>query len=113
MKDASDERRTLTSIQVLRAVAALAVTLDHIVGYEFGRQLGLFNALPHPSFLPSGVDLFFVISGFVMVYSSERHFEKPKAPQQFFLRRLARIVPLYWLTTSVILAYLLSHYHDL
>jgi exopolysaccharide production protein ExoZ len=48
-----------------------------------------------------GVDLFFVISGFVMVYSSERLFGQPGAPMTFFARRLTRIVPLYWAATAI------------
>jgi exopolysaccharide production protein ExoZ len=107
------ERESLLSLQVLRALAALGVTLDHIVGYEFTRQYGLPDALPRFSIGAAGVDLFFVISGFVMVYSSERFYRRPRAPQEFFLRRLARIVPLYWTTTSIILVYLLIQYRDL
>ena len=47
----------------------------------------------------AGVDLFFVISGFVMVYASEAIFAQPGASRYFLARRLARIVPLYWATT--------------
>jgi exopolysaccharide production protein ExoZ len=44
----------------------------------------------------SGVDLFFVISGFVMTYTVASHSYTRK---QFLLRRIARIAPLYWLMT--------------
>ena len=98
------EQRSLLSIQILRAFAALAVTIEHIAGYEFARKYGLPDALPHFTFGAAGVDLFFVISGFVMVYSSDGYFGRPKAPQEFFVRRLARVLPLYWVTTSIILA---------
>jgi len=107
------ERETLVSIQVLRAVAALAVTIAHITGYEFVRQYKLPGVLPSFNFGRAGVDLFFVISGFVMVYSSGPFFGRPRGSQEFFLRRLARIVPLYWVTTSIILAYLLLQYRSL
>src|ERR1041385_2180302 len=61
-----------------------------------------------------GLDLFFVISGFVMVYSSERLFGRADAPRIFMLRRIARIVPLYWAMTLVVLAYfLLAHGRDM
>jgi peptidoglycan/LPS O-acetylase OafA/YrhL len=52
-------------------------------------------------FLSAGVDCFFVISGFVMVYSSSAMFATPKAGVAFLLKRLARIVPMYWMTTAV------------
>ena len=113
IKSSGRERRPLLSIQILRAVAALAVCADHIAGYEFARQYALPDALPHFKFGHAGVDLFFVISGFVMVYASEGYFGRAKAPQEFFLRRLARIVPLYWATTTIILIYLLVQYRDL
>jgi len=109
----TDQSGRLVSIQVLRAAAALGVTCAHIVGYEFVRQYQLPDALPAFPIGNLGVDVFFVISGFVMVYTSEPYFGRPRSPQEFFLRRLARIVPLYWATTSIILAYLILHYHDL
>ena len=43
-----------------------------------------------------------------MVYSSERFFAQPGGSIQFFLRRLARIVPLYWAVTTAWLLYLLQ-----
>jgi exopolysaccharide production protein ExoZ len=108
-----NQQGTLVSIQVLRAIAALAVTIEHIAGYEFVRQYKLPDALPHFNFGRAGVDLFFVISGFVMVYSSGAYFGRVGGPQEFFLRRLARIAPLYWVTTSIILVYLLLQYRGL
>ena len=47
-----------------------------------------------------GVDLFFVISGFVMFTSSRRLAERRDGWRVFMLRRLERIVPLYWLLTA-------------
>ena len=96
--------RTLLSIQILRAVAALGV-LAHHAAHEVAAKTGVsapFNELVVGA---AGVDLFFVISGFVMVYASERLFARPGAPRVFFLRRLARIVPLYWATTLVLIGY--------
>jgi exopolysaccharide production protein ExoZ len=88
----------LVSVQVLRALAALVVVFAHLPA-ELG-QLGI--AKPFPSFIlgASGVDLFFVISGFIMVYASEPLFGQPGASATFFKRRLIRIVPLYWVATS-------------
>jgi exopolysaccharide production protein ExoZ len=104
------EKQGLVSIQALRAIAAIAVVVSHIAGYEFERQLGLPSPLPGAQNGAAGVDLFFVISGFVMVYASERFFRRAAGPQEFFLRRVARIAPLYWVMTSIIVAYLLLQY---
>jgi peptidoglycan/LPS O-acetylase OafA/YrhL len=96
----------LPSIQILRGLAALMVAAYH-AQLELATRLGLPAALPSFSFGAAGVDLFFVISGFIMVYASEPLFGRPQAPRVFFLRRLARIVPLYWAATGILLAYIL------
>ncbi|KVL37824.1 acyltransferase family protein [Burkholderia sp. MSMB1835] len=71
------------NIQCARAFAALAV-----VGYHMG-------ILPAGQ---AGVDLFFVISGFIMSCVA------PCEGRAFFRKRLIRIVPLYWLTTLGVFA---------
>ena len=87
------------SIQHLRAVAALLVLLYHV----------LIHWLPqyqtHYEFLSGGVDIFFVISGFVMwgVTAGRRG-----GSWSFFSKRLKRIVPLYWILTTVMLAMMLA-----
>lgn len=88
------DTRTLVSIQVLRAAAALLVLVAHLVTPFVAGA--------------AGVDLFFVISGFVMVYSSEKLYGQPGASTRFFAHRLARIVPLYWLTSTVVLLLVLK-----
>ncbi len=93
----------VASIQILRAVAALAVVALH-VGHEGATRLGPRNPLPDFSVGAAGVDLFFVISGFIMVYASDTLFARAGAPATFFTRRLARIVPLYWAATAAAVA---------
>jgi exopolysaccharide production protein ExoZ len=82
----------LTNIQLLRAVAAYLVVFVHLSD--------LLPMTPITEFLHykgySGVDLFFVISGFIMVYTSSR---KKISASQFMLNRIKRIVPLYYLVT--------------
>ena len=106
MPTAASERRVLIgagsgsiqSIQILRAVAALGVVCLHICN-EAQNRLGVHNPLPGATIGAAGVDLFFVISGFIMVYASASMFGQPGAPLAFFKRRLIRIVPLYWAVT--------------
>lgn len=87
----------ITNIQLLRGVAALMVVVFHLVvqmqpfGFD-GSQV---------SFLQGGVDIFFVISGFIMVHVSR---ERERSGGQFMADRIIRIVPIYWLLT--LLAYL-------
>src|SRR6185295_2076908 len=66
-------------------------------------RLGSHNPLPDFSAGAAGVDLFFVISGFIMVYASDELFARARAPSFFLTRRLARIVPLYWAATAAAL----------
>lgn len=97
-------------IQALRLLAALAVVVGHaeIFAYWLGRSLGV-DVPRAPIGLPggAGVDLFFVISGFVMVLSSERLFGMAGGRALFLKRRLIRIVPPYWLATLALLAWTL------
>jgi exopolysaccharide production protein ExoZ len=91
--------RTIVSVQALRAIAALAVVLCHFD--QLNRWLvGLKDPYPFDQ-LSSGVDLFFVISGFVMVYSSSDLFATKGAAVTFMVRRLARIAPPYWIVTAL------------
>lgn len=97
-QEAAQER--ITSVQGLRFLAAFAVLIGHveIFAYHLGRFRGV--ELWRPPLIAStafGVDLFFAISGFIMIVSSQRLFGMPGARRMFMARRLRRIVPLYWL----------------
>ena len=81
---ASAASSNLTSIQLLRAVAAMSVVFFHM---ETVPQLGIF-----------GVDIFFVISGFVMAMVTSQG----TTPGTFLLNRIIRIVPLYWILTTAL-----------
>jgi peptidoglycan/LPS O-acetylase OafA/YrhL len=52
----------------------------------------------------TGVDLFFVISGFIMVVTTWHTFDVPGSSRRFLLRRIARIYPLYWVVNTSIVA---------
>jgi exopolysaccharide production protein ExoZ len=92
------------TIQALRAVAALLVVLLH--AFEtWGERVD--PAAPGVAWEngAAGVDIFFIISGFVMVISSRRLLDQAAAWLIFLRHRVVRIVPLYWLlTTAKILA---------
>ena len=94
----------INNLQILRAFAATSVALAHIIGNAKSYGLPV-RAL---SFLEgwgvNGVDLFFVLSGFLMVYTQRL---KPKSAFAFFKNRVIRIVPIYWfLTFSMVGLYL-------
>ncbi len=87
--------KTVLSIQYLRAAAALSVVLFHTfqcVNNGFAVGAG-------------GVDIFFVISGFVLWTVIEA---APIGPGLFLWRRAVRVVPLYWAITLALAALVLA-----
>jgi exopolysaccharide production protein ExoZ len=88
----------IVPIQVLRAVAATAVVIGHFQAVTSATPEFF---VPYAKLGSAGVDLFFIISGFVMVYASEPMFGRTDGPMNFFARRAIRIIPLYWLATTV------------
>jgi peptidoglycan/LPS O-acetylase OafA/YrhL len=87
------------TIQALRAVAALMVVAYH----AFDMWAVRITQSPGGYWTngAAGVDVFFVISGFVMVVSSQRLLSQPGAGLAFMRHRIVRIVPLYWLLTTL------------
>ena len=78
-------------LQAVRGVACLAVVVHHV---------GLFS----PGW--AGVDLFFVLSGFVITWTQGKHVGRPAALLPYWGRRLWRIYPpywIYWLATAIAL----------
>jgi peptidoglycan/LPS O-acetylase OafA/YrhL len=90
-------------LQMLRFLAALAVAFGHaqLMAYWAGVKLG-YRIEPWPFPGGAGVDVFFAISGFVMVHAMRGKFGKPGARGEFVRRRLIRIVPPYWLATGAL-----------
>ncbi|MGJ3230227.1 MAG: acyltransferase family protein [Oceanicaulis sp.] len=91
-------------IQVLRAIAAALVLIAHLSQHE-DRFLSSQVIPLWVSAGVSGVDLFFVLSGFVMVYVT-RHAAHGLTPfiGRFLYARVTRIYPAYWLATLATLA---------
>jgi peptidoglycan/LPS O-acetylase OafA/YrhL len=94
--------QTVANLQIARAIAASMVVLGHTLREAF-------NAVPNiqPAFAPSfgvGVDVFFVISGFIMAYISDGRIGQPGYAGYFLRSRIARVVPLYWFYTLLLVA---------
>src|SRR5882762_388467 len=109
MEDApcrNEERETTTtvtprtnkieSVQLLRAVAALGVVSFHAAHLLFARN-GL--ELRWTGLGAAGVDLFFVVSGFIMWVTA---LDRGMPIRRFAAKRIQRIVPLYWLMTAIV-----------
>lgn len=85
-------------IQMLRFVAAFMVVATHATFYLGSR---IDPAVPLWQAGAQGVNLFFVISGFVMMLTARPLVGRPDAFRRFMLSRIIRIVPLYWLLNLV------------
>ena len=112
---ASRSGERLPWVQVLRGVAALLVLAGHAQGVllEAAARQGV--ALQRWPLPPGGfgVDLFFCISGFIMVLASRPLYGQPGAAGAFLRRRALRLVPLYWLATGLSVLALLLGRHGL
>ncbi|WP_420431333.1 acyltransferase family protein [Hyphobacterium sp.] len=90
----------LANIQALRAIAALLVVAIHVQANEL-------RASADPLLSPwlyhgvAGVDLFFVISGFIMVHVTRGRFGKGSAALEFLYHRALRVYPPVWLFTAL------------
>ena len=90
----------LPGVEAWRGVAALLVVTVHVTSIL--AQRNLYN---HPVldglfiFGHSGVDFFFVLSGFIIAYIHSSDAGKPSLIGKFWRKRLWRIFPLYWLVT--------------
>jgi exopolysaccharide production protein ExoZ len=93
--------RRLVHIQTLRFFAATAVVLFHSKGSAESYLGGTSRASALFDHGRYGVDLFFVISGFIIYYTTRR---KDLSAGQFLRRRIERIVPIYWLSTFLLVA---------
>lgn len=98
----------LPNIQILRACAALMIVVYHC-GIETARLAAesgnkLFDENPWGS----GVPIFFAISGFIMVVTTAQAFGSGASALDFMRRRVIRIVPLYWLVTTIALVVVLA-----
>lgn len=92
----------IDSLQILRFLAAFLVLCghsQHALVERIGAGAGPWGFVPLDWGL--GVDVFFVISGFVMYYMMHDRFGNAGAAADFLRRRLIRIAPLYWLFTTL------------
>jgi len=85
------------SVQYLRAIAALMVVLTHL---SFKLEVYSSNFLDYFTIGNYGVDLFFIISGFIMCHSVA---DKNITFTGFMKARVQRIFPLYWILTLLAL----------
>ncbi len=94
LTDFGTPRSQLLSIQYLRGLAALSVLATHALQWPLAEMnMGLLKTGR------LGVDVFFVISGFIITtIAGDGRFD----PRDFLIRRAFRIVPAYWTATLLV-----------
>nr|CBX82161.1 acyltransferase 3 [Erwinia amylovora ATCC BAA-2158] len=94
---ATCKQKNLESIQALRGLAAMLVMLFHYgISLNLNPENKLAILLSHGW---SGVDMFFVVSGFIAAYTVSIDDKGLRASIEYLIKRLIRIVPLYYLVT--------------
>lgn len=100
--------RQIDALQLLRAVAVVIVVQCHS-----GQILDLTGSHALPNLGVFGVDIFFVISGFILSLVVLRERAQPglRSMRDFMLRRILRIYPIYWVVALLTLARLALSHH--
>jgi peptidoglycan/LPS O-acetylase OafA/YrhL len=93
------------TLQILRGIAASIVVVDHayLRQLEWSTVPGTYSTLAQFSGTLA-VAVFFVISGYIMIAKSGQQFGQTGAASDFLMKRIIRIVPLYWTATLLELA---------
>lgn len=106
MTKSSIPHKKLNLLQVYRGIAALLVVMFHVnqMSVERLNQVTFFNLFRAGS---SGVDYFFVLSGFIMVYVHRSAIGQKDQLKSFLVKRCVRIYPIYWIITLTVLCFFL------
>lgn len=101
---ASTSRHQLQGIEAARGIAAALVVVYHAARHLDGNGLGLPWMGGIERFGHAGVDFFFVLSGFIILFAHWDDLGRPSALPRYAERRATRIYPLYWPVLAVYLA---------
>jgi exopolysaccharide production protein ExoZ len=102
-------RSFIASLQGLRFLAAGMVLLLHLILEN--RPHGVIMRTPGRIPLEASVDLFFIVSGFIVYYLCHNKFGRPGYTRTFVKHRLIRVVPLYWVWTSILILVMVFQSH--
>ena len=96
-------KKSLGTIEVARGLAALLVVFYH-ASRHIEKESGVTPFLSAFQFGHAGVDLFFVISGFIICFIHNKDIGDPSRIPNYVYRRFTRIFPLFWVALIVALA---------
>jgi exopolysaccharide production protein ExoZ len=95
--------RVFTGIQAMRGIAALAVVFGHSVTMRTGMGISIPVANATVGIFQCGVDIFFVISGFIIASTASEIGAQDgrRGVIRFAYKRAARIYPVYWVVLAI------------
>lgn len=102
--------RRLAGIEAGRGIAATFVVLYHVARH-------MFKAVDAPleqgilQFGHAGVDFFFVISGFIILYVHYADIGKPARLRRYLGRQFTRLIPTYWVALALTVVIDLAAHH--
>lgn len=110
-KEATGAQERIEGLDFLRGLASLAVCWFHLTSFTYGTPDGWFYGLLRQSGVHGwlGVEVFFVISGFVIPYSLHRAGYRLGNYPTFILKRVARLDPPYLVSIVVVLLLAFAH----
>jgi peptidoglycan/LPS O-acetylase OafA/YrhL len=106
--------KRMTLIDGLRGIAALMVVLPHSAGlWDKTATSGYLSASMRliSSYGGLGVEIFFVLSGFAIAYSARKAQATPNWLLNFWLKRLIRLTPPYWISIDIMSLVLLLRFY--
>ena len=90
-------------IEAYRGIAATAVVVYHTARH-FDKNYGIPGLESVFQFGHAGVDLFFVISGFIILFVHFDDIGRPDRIGHYLSRRLTRLLPAYWVAVALTIA---------
>lgn len=88
----------INSLQIFRGLAAVMVIIAH-ANIMLGK--GIFGGWLIPGIY--GVDFFFVLSGFIIMYTAKKDISNPAALSNYIRKRFSRVYPVYFVYTIIAL----------
>ncbi|KAA0548486.1 acyltransferase [Bacillus sp. BGMRC 2118] len=98
-----DNRQQLSSLQGIRALAALLVLVSHATAICMSWGVNYLGGIFYAGNL--GVDLFFVLSGFIIFYIHHKDKNENGLVKKFFIKRFIRIYPIYWIALLILVPF--------
>jgi exopolysaccharide production protein ExoZ len=90
----------IKTLQAGRAIAALSVVAFHLsIMMGLPRYGGVAVFREYTSHGNRGVDFFFVLSGFIILFAHVNDINRPAEVWRYIYRRLTRLYPIYWIYT--------------